>query len=102
MKAEMTFNAVALEAQGYAIEDVYDTIKRAFVKRGLRCTSESEVLSFEGVGSEHDFANMMGLLVGLVQVDWFMDCASSCIFYDDDGVVEDILCSAPNIRKALS
>ena len=98
----MTFNAAALEAQGYSIEDVYDTIKRAFVKRGLRCTSESEVLSFEGVGSEHDFANMMGLLVDLVQVDWFMACASSCIFYDDDGTVEDVLCSAPKIRKMLA
>ena len=98
----MTFNAVALEAQGYAIEDVYDTIKRAFVKRGLRCTSESEVLSFEGVGSEHDFANMVGLLVNLVQVDWFMACASSCIFCADDGSIEDVLCSAPKILQILS
>ncbi|MBE6995288.1 MAG: hypothetical protein E7429_00935 [Ruminococcaceae bacterium] len=101
MKVEMTFNDAALEAHGYTRDIVYNALKDEFLQLGLRCTSDNDILSFEDVGSEDDFANMVGLLVDLVLMDWFLDCTSSCIFYDD-GTVEDVLCSAPKIRKMLA
>lgn len=54
MRVEMTFNDAAITAAGYRKEDIYWTIKKAFTGRGLRCTSENELLSFEDNGGEND------------------------------------------------
>lgn len=101
MRVEMTFNDAAITAAGYRKEDIYWTIKKAFTGRGLRCTSENELLSFEDNGGENDYAQMWNVLLGLVQADWFVRCTASCVFFDED-TEEDVLCQAAEIRKMLA
>lgn len=58
MKVAMTFDESKVNAIGYQMADIYETIKSEFTKRGLRCTSEDRVLSFEDTGHEDDYAYM--------------------------------------------
>ena len=102
MKVEMTFNDVAVRNNGYTLGDIYYTIQSAFAKRGITCSSESEVLTFEGTGSERDFANIGNLLLDLLKADWFIKCASSCVLFDDDDTEEDVLSQSTEIRKMLA
>ena len=44
MKVEMTFDDAAIEALGHQRADVARTLQSAFGRRGLRCTSDGEVL----------------------------------------------------------
>ena len=102
MRVEMTFNDEAISVNGYKKQDIYQTLKKAFIQRGLRCSSDNEILSFEDSGNENDYANMWVLLVNLLKFDWFVKCASSCVFFDDDDTTEDVLCQATEIRQMLA
>lgn len=102
MKVAMTFDESKVNATGYQMADIYETIKSEFTKRGLRCTSEDRVLSFEDTGHEDDYAYMWNVIMSLLKSDWFVACASSCVFYDDDDTEEDVLCQAAEIRQMLA
>lgn len=80
MKVEMTFNNAAVTASGYQKQDIYQTIKSAFAKRGLLCSSDNDVLSFEDTGHENDYACMWKVIISLLKSEWFVACAASCIF----------------------
>lgn len=103
MKVEMIFNKDKIVNDGYTLENIYENLKEAFTKRGLRCSSDNEILIFEGVGSVNDFANMISLLVKLLQIDWFIQYATSCILYErENGTSEDVLSQASKIRRMLA
>ena len=102
MKVEMTFDDAAIEALGHQRADVARTLQSAFGRRGLRCTSDGEVLTFADAGHEGDYAQMWMLLILLLQPDWFVQCAASCVFFDDDDSEEDVLAQATEIRKMLA
>lgn len=104
MRVEMTFDpAKVAEIPGdFSMNDVYHTVKKMFAKRGLPCISEGEVLAFGDTGSEHDFARMWNVILSLVQNNWFMACATSCIYTNDDDESEDVLCQVPEIRRILA
>lgn len=95
MRVEMTFDpAKVAEIPGdFSMNDVYHTVKKMFAKRGLPCISEGEVLAFGDTGSEHDFARMWNVITALMVSSWFVGCASSCRFFDEDGY-EDVLSQA--------
>ncbi len=78
----------------YHISDIYYTIKNSVSKYDLPCTLNDDILSFRDRGREDDFANMWNIITSLMISEWFIECASSCIFYDDDGTVEDVLSQA--------
>jgi hypothetical protein len=98
MKVEMAFNNAAITASGYQKADIYRTIKNAFLKRGLRCSSENELLSFEDTGHEDDYAHMWKVIISLLKSEWFVKCASSCTFIDDDAE-EDVLSQAWKVQQ---
>ena len=100
MRVEMTFNDAAITAAGYRKEDIYWTIKKAFTGRGLRCTSENGLLSFEDNGGENDYAQMWNVIKSLMISDWFLTCASSCLYIDDDDEVEDVLAQSYLFKKS--
>ena len=102
MKVEMTFDDAAIEALGHQRADVARTLQSAFGRRGLRCTSDGEGLTFADAGHEGDYAQMWMLLIHLLQTDWFVQCAASCVFFDDDDSEEDVLAQATEIRKMLA
>ncbi len=103
MRVEMTFDpAKVAEIPGnYTMKDVYHSVKEMFAKKGLPCISEDEVLSFGDTGSEHDFARTWNILFSLIRSDWFIQCATSCVFVDEDEY-EDVLNQADKIRKSLA
>lgn len=99
MKVEFEFNASKVRAHGYRMEQILATLKRVFEKDGFRCTSESEVITFEGNDQEEDFANMWLSIRDLINSTWFLKCAAACRWYDwsDNGeeeLCEDVLAQA--------
>ncbi len=101
MKVEMTFNEAAIIANGYQKSDIYQTIKSAFAKRGLICSSDNEVLSFESSKNENDYAYMWKVIISLLKSDWFVACATSCTFFDDDESEEDVLSQAWKVQRGM-
>lgn len=98
----MTFNDAAVDTLGYQKADIYQTIKSAFAMRGLRCSSDNEVLSFEDNGHEDDYAHMWKIIISLLKSDWFVACADSCIFFDDDESEEDVLSQAWKVQRRMA
>ena len=90
MKVEFAFDEAAVAQQGHTMNDVYYTIKKLFEKYGLPCVSENAVLAFEDKGSKHDFAHMWSIIMGLTRSDWFLDSATSCVWYEGEKR-EDVL-----------
>lgn len=93
MEVRMTFSEAAMQAEGYKKENIYYTIKSAFAQHGIRCTSDGDVLTFEDSGHEDDYANMWNVIKCLMVSDWYLACAASCDFIDDDEA-EDVLAQA--------
>lgn len=102
MKIEMTFNDDAIIENGYERNDIYTTLKNAFWEFGIPCSSETETLSFCDTGNENDYAHMWILLIDLLKMDWFIACASSCMFFDDDDTEEDVLSQAWKVRQRMA
>lgn len=99
MKVEMTFDDAAIAAGGYRKADVFQTVRSAFERRGLHCSRENDLLSFEDAGREDDYAHIWNVIKSLMISDWFLECASSCMFVDDDDVEEDVLAQAYLFKK---
>jgi hypothetical protein len=90
-----------MEINGIKRQDVYFTLKKNFSERGMKCVSENDVLVFEDMGRENDYGNMWSIIIGLIKSDWFVKCASSCVFTEDD-VEEDILSQVPRLRHIMA
>lgn len=90
MQVCFSFDKTAVERQGYTLEAVHQTVKRLFAVYGLPCISEDGVSAFKDKGHGDDFAVMWGIILSLLRADWFLDCAASCVWQDEDGE-EDIL-----------
>lgn len=91
MRVEFTFDKELAEANGYDMEDIYETIKEEFAAKNLPCVSDGEVLSFADRGHKDDFAHMWVNIWRISQTEWFLKFATSCKFYEDDGKWEDVL-----------
>lgn len=102
MEVRMTFSEAAMQAEGYKKENIYYTIKSAFAQHGIRCTSDSDVLTFEDSGHEDDYANMWNVMLSLLKSGWFIACSTSCDFIDDDGSEEDVLSQAWKIQRRMA
>lgn len=98
MQVRFTFDDELMKKSGYERENVYYTIKKHFLQRGLKCISEDENLIFADTGNENDYGNMWSIILALVLSDWFVKCATSCEF-EEDGETEDILIQVPELRK---
>lgn len=99
VKVEMTFDDTSIMVNGYRKMDIFRTIKSAFAKSGLICSSENDLLSFEDAGREDDYAHLWNVIKSLMISDWFLKCASSCVFVDDEDVEEDVLSQAYLFKK---
>ena len=102
MKIEFSFNQSALEKQGYTLDDVYSTIKKHFAGKGLPCIADGEVLAFGDNGQENDYAYMWNIILRLLKSEWFVAFASSCTFFDDDDIEEDVLSQAWKVQKRMA
>lgn len=90
MKVQFSFDRAAVERRGYTLEDVHRTVKNLFAVHGLPCIFDGGALVFEDKRHGDDFAIMWDIILSLLRADWFMDCATSCVWQDEDGE-EDLL-----------
>ena len=93
MQVNFTFDKAAVERRGHALEDVHRTVKSLFAAHDLPCIVDGDTLSFQDKGHGDDFACMWDIILSLLRSDWFMDCAASCVWLDEDSE-EDILAQA--------
>ena len=97
MKVKFSFDRVAVERRGYTMQDVHRTAKELFAVHDLPCVSDGAVLAFKDKGHDDDFAAMWDIILSLLHAEWFIDCAASCVWQDEDGE-EDVLVQAGKMR----
>ena len=100
MTVNFTFDKAAVERRGHTLENVHRTVKSLFAAHDLPCTADGDALSFKDKGHGDDFACMWDIILSLLRSDWFMDCAASCVWQDEDGE-EDVLAQAGKVRGAV-
>ena len=100
MNVNFSFDKAAVERRGHTLETVHQTVKSLFAVHGLPCVSSGDVLSFQDKGHGDDFACMWDVILSLLRSDWFMDCASSCVWQDEDSE-EDILAQAGKVQGTV-
>ena len=89
MNVKFSFDKAAVERRGYTLEDVHGTVKSLFTVHDLPCVSDNGILIFKDKGHGDDFAIMWDIILSLLRDDWFMNCATACVWQDEDGE-EDI------------
>ena len=93
MNVKFSFDKAAVERRGHTLEDVHRTIKNLFAVHDFPCVSDGRILAFKDKGYDDDFAVMWDIILSLLRADWFMDCATFCVWQEDDNE-EDILSQA--------
>ncbi len=100
MTVKISFNKAAVERRGCRLEDARQTVKNLFAVHDLPCVSEGSVLAFKDKGHGDDFAVMWDIILTLLRADWFLACAASCVWQDEDGE-EDILSQVRKTRGSV-
>lgn len=100
MKVKFSFDKAAIERRGYTLKTVRQTVKNLFAAHGFPSISDDGVLAFEDKGHGDDFAVMWDIILSLLRSEWFMDCAASCVWQDEDGE-EDVLAQAEKMRDVV-
>ena len=90
MKVQFSFDQMAVGQHGYALKDVCRTVKNLFAVHDLPCIADGDTLVFGDKGHGDDFACMWDIILSLLRADWFVNCAASCVWQDENGE-EDIL-----------
>ena len=99
MNVRFSFDKAAVERRNHTLETVHQTVKSLFAAHDLPCVSDGDILAFEDKEHGDDFACMWDIILLLLRSDWFMDCAASCVWQDEDG--EEDLLSAVRTPSAL-
>ncbi len=100
MTVKIPFNKAAVERRGCRLEDARQTVKNLFAVHDLPCVSEGSVLAFKDKGHGDDFAVMWDIILTLLRADWFLECAASCIWQDEDND-EDVLSQVRKMRGSV-
>ena len=100
MTIKFPFDKVAVERWDYRLKDVHRTVKNLFAVYDFPCVSEDNILAFKDKGHGDDFAIMWDIILALLRADWFLDCAASCVWQDEDGE-EDILSQVRKTRDSV-
>lgn len=85
MTVKISFDKAAVERWGCRLKEAHQTVKNLFAVHDLPCVSEDNVLAFKDKGHGDDFAVMWDIILALLRADWFMECAASCVWQDEDG-----------------
>ena len=99
MTVRISIDKAAVERRGCRLEDACQTVKNLFAVHDLPCVAEDSMLAFMDKGHGDDFAVMWDIILVLLRADWFLDCAVSCVWQDEDGE-EDSLSQVGKIPGA--
>lgn len=91
MSVDFSFDKNLVEASGYTLNDIYETLKKRFAEKNIPCVEEGEILSFAGGNHKNDFSHMWSIILRLTKMDWFLNFANSCIWHEDNNKWEDVL-----------
>ncbi len=100
MNVKISFDKAAIERQGYRLEDAHQIVKNLFAVHSFPCDIEDSVLAFKDKGHGDDFAVMWDIILALLRADWFLECAASCVWQDEDGE-EDVLSQVRKTRDSV-
>ena len=100
MNVKLSFDKADATRRGCTLENVHRTIKSLFAAYDLPCVSDDDTLTFKDRGHGDDFATMWDIILSLLRSKWFMDCAASCVWQDEDGE-EDVLTQAGKMRDVV-
>lgn len=100
MEVKFFFDKAAAARRGCTLENVHRTIKSLFAAYDLPCVSDGDTLAFKDRGHGDDFAIMWDIILSLLHSEWFMDCAASCVWQDEDGE-ENVLAQAGKMRDVV-
>ena len=73
-------------------------IKNLFTAHDFPCVFDGDALAFRSKAHGDDFATMWDIILSLLRSDWFLDCATSCVWLDEDGE-EDILAQVGKVQE---
>lgn len=93
MNVKISFDKAAVEQRGLTLEHARQSVKSLFAVHDLPCVPDGEVLVFQDKGHGDDFATMWDVILSLLRADWFLDCAASCVWQDENGE-ENVLAQA--------
>ena len=96
MKVKFSFDRVAVEQRGYTVQNVHRTVKELISFHDLPCVSDGAVLAFKDKDHGAGFAIMWDIILSLLHAEWFIDCAVSYIWQDEDGE-EDVSVQARKV-----
>ena len=100
MEVKFSFDKAAATRRGCTLENVHRIIKSLYAAYDLPCVSDGDTFSFKGKGHGDDVAIMWDIILSLLHPEWFMDCAASCVWQDEDGE-EDVLAQAGKMRDVV-
>ena len=100
MEVKFSFDKAAAARRGCTLENVHRTIKSLFAAYDLPCVSGGATLAFKDRGHGDDFAIMWDIILSLLRSEWFMDCAASCVWQDEDSE-EDVLSQVRETRGSV-
>ena len=100
MTVKISFDKAAVERWGYRLKDAHQTVKNLFAVHNFPCVSEGIIIAFKDKGHGDDFAVMWDIILALLRADWFLDCAASCVWQDEDGE-EDVLSQVRKMRDSV-
>ena len=100
MNVKFSFDKTAAMQRGCTMKNVHRTIKSLLAAYDLPCVSDDDTLTFKDRGQGDDFAIMWDIILSLLRSEWFMDCAVSCVWQDEDGE-EDVLALAGKMRDVV-
>lgn len=100
MRVEMAFDENEVRTLGFEKNDAHYTVKKMFEDKDLPCIENENKLVFEDKDRKDDYSNMWIIIMSLLRADWFVKCATSCLFFDDeDDEGEDVLAQAWKVRR---
>ena len=100
MKIHFSFDKAAVERYGCTLDHMHQTVKNLFAVHDLPCISDNSILTFKDKGHGDDFACMWDIILSLLRADWFVNCAASCVWQDENGE-EDILAQIGKVQSAV-
>ena len=76
------------------------TVKNLFAVHNFPCVSEDIIIAFKDKGHGDDFATLWDIILSLLRSEWFMDCAASCVWQNEDSE-EDVLSQVRETRGSV-
>lgn len=100
LKVRLSFDEEEIKRCGMDYKKVCDSLKRRFYAAGIKCVSDDKIFEFIDSGNKNDWGNMWWIILDLLDSEWFVKCATSCVFIEN-GMEEDVLSQLPWLQEIM-